>query len=153
MLPIYQMPGHLIRRVQQIGSALFAEECSALGVTPMQYAALIALRQFPSSDATRLSALIAFDRSTIGDVLDRMETKGWIVRQPCPGDRRIKRSSLTDDGEKALTQATEAVERAQQRLLEPLGPEDRATMIRLLSRITEFHNDTTSAPLRVPEVA
>lgn len=153
MLPIYQMPGHLIRRVQQIGSALFAEECAALGVTPVQYAALMALRHFPGSDATRLSSLIAFDRSTIGDVLDRLETKGWIVRRPCPADRRIKRASLTEDGEKALTGATAAVERVQQRLLQPLGPEDRATMIQLLSRITEFHNDTTSAPLRAPEHA
>jgi len=39
----------------------------------------------------------------------------------------------------------------QQRLLEPLAPADRATMIRLLAQIASVHNDVTSAPLRIAD--
>ena len=73
------MPGHLIRRAHQISTALFAEECAGFDLTPVQYAALVAIKANPEVDATRLSALIAFDRSTIGGVLERLEAKGWVA--------------------------------------------------------------------------
>jgi DNA-binding MarR family transcriptional regulator len=144
MLPLYQMPGHLIRRAHQVSTALFAEECAAFGLTSVQYAALMALRANPGVDATRLSTLIAFDRSTIGDVLDRLETKGWVLRGPSPTDRRVKLLSLTAAGEAMLDQVADAVERVQQRLLEPLAPADREVIVRLLAQIVCMHNETAA---------
>jgi hypothetical protein len=38
--------------------------------------------------------------------------------------------------------------RVQKRLLAPLAPEDRATMIRLLGELVDLHNEVTPAPLR-----
>ena len=61
---LHGTPGHLIRRAQQIAVALFMEECAELDLTPVQYAALVAVHEHPGIDATRLSALIAFDRSS-----------------------------------------------------------------------------------------
>ncbi len=75
-----RLPGHLIRRVHQVSTAYFAEECGG-DLTAVQYAALVAIGAHPGIDATRLSEIIYFDRSTIGDVLDRMEGKGWILRR------------------------------------------------------------------------
>jgi DNA-binding MarR family transcriptional regulator len=151
MRDVYTMPGHLIRRAQQISSALFAEECAAFDLTSVQFAALMAIRANPGVDATRLSQLIAFDRSTIGGVLDRLEGKGWIERGPSPGDRRIKLIGLTAEGAALLEQVKPAVERVQQRILSPLAPEDRSTMLRLLGILTAVHNEVTSAPLSIPE--
>lgn len=76
MVEFTTMPGHLIRRAQQVSIAIFAEECAGLDLTSVQYAALSAIGAHPGVDATRLSTLIAFDRSTIGDVLERLESKG-----------------------------------------------------------------------------
>lgn len=151
MWNLYTMPGHLIRRAQQISTALFAEECAAFDLTSVQFAALMAIRANPGVDATRLSQLIAFDRSTIGGVLDRLEGKGWIGRGPSPGDRRIKLIELTGEGAALLDRVQPAVHRVQQRILSPLAPEDRSTMLRLLGILTEVHNEVTSAPLLIPE--
>ena len=151
MESLYEMPGHLIRRAQQISTALFAEECAEFDLTSVQYAALLAIRTNPGVDATRLSALIAFDRSTLGDVLERLEAKGWLMRTPSPSDRRVKLLQLTLEGERLLRQVEPAVQRVQQRLLEPLALPDRATMIRLLAQIASVHNDVTSAPLRIAD--
>jgi len=151
MESLYEMPGHLIRRAQQISTALFAEECAEFDLTSVQYAALLAIRTNPGVDATRLSALIAFDRSTLGDVLERLEAKGWVMRTPSPSDRRVKLLQLTLEGERLLRQVEPAVQQVQQRLLEPLAPADRATMIRLLAQIASVHNDVTSAPLRIAD--
>ena len=148
MEQLYQMPGHLIRRAQQISTALFTEECGEFDLTSVQYAALMAISANPDVDATRLSALIAFDRSTIGDVLERMEAKGWITRGPSAQDRRVKLLRLSAAGVKLLRQVTPAVRRVQERLLAPLAPQDRITMVQLLAQLAELHNEVTPAPLR-----
>jgi DNA-binding MarR family transcriptional regulator len=143
MTEITSMPGHLIRRAQQISTALFTEECGGFDLTAVQYAALSAIRASPGVDATRLSAVIAFDRSTIGDVLERLEAKGWIVRRPGPGDRRVKLLHLSPRGEALLDQVAPAVQRVQERLLAPLPPAQRKNIILLLQQLAELH-----APLR-----
>lgn len=148
---LYDMPGHLIRRAHQISTALFAEECAGFDLTSVQYAALAAIEAHPGVDATRLSALIAFDRSTIGGVLERVEAKGWIVRSPDPADKRVKLVRLSAEGERLLRAVEPAVRRVQRRLLDPLAPADRATMLRLLGRIVAVHDEVTSVPLRAAE--
>ncbi len=145
---LYRMPGHLIRRAQQISTALFSDECAVFDITSVQYAALYAIASNPQLDATRLSALIAFDRSTIGDVLERMETKGWIERTASNQDRRAKLVRLSAAGWRLLREVTPAVQRVQDRMLAPLPPADRDTFIRLLAQLAEMHNNVTPAPLR-----
>ena len=146
---LYRMPGHLIRRAQQVSTALFSEECAGFDLTSVQFAALFAIRAHPGVDATRLSAIIAFDRSTIGDVLERLEAKNWIRRSPSPHDRRVKLLHLAPEGARLLRQVRPAVERVQERLLAPLAPKDRTTMVRLLAELADLHNEVTPAPLRV----
>ena len=46
---LLDMPGHLIRRLQQIASALFLEQAKAFDFTPVQYAALVAIKKIPAS--------------------------------------------------------------------------------------------------------
>ncbi|MDG9697934.1 MarR family transcriptional regulator, partial [Streptomyces sp. DH17] len=87
---VYAAPGYLFRRMQQIAVAIFMEECKAFDLTPVQYAALIAIHTHPGIDATRLSAVIAFDRSTLGSVIERLQAKDYIERKPAPEDKRIK---------------------------------------------------------------
>src|SRR3982750_2088590 len=95
---VYTAPGYLFRRMQQIAVAIFVEECRAYDLTPVQFAALVAIQTHPGIDATRLSAVIAFDRSTLGNVIERLETKQYIERKPSPEDKRIKLLYLTRAG-------------------------------------------------------
>lgn len=144
----HDMPGHLIRRAHQVSTAVFAEECGGFDLTAVQYAALVAVKAHPEVDATRLSALIAFDRSTIGGVLERLEAKGWVLRGPSPADKRVKLLRLTLEGERLLRRVAPAVRRVQERLLEPLAPADQAVLLRLLGQLAAVHDDATPVPLR-----
>ncbi len=146
---LYAKPGHLIRRCQQIAVGLFIEEAAALGhdVTPVQYAAMAAIAAHPEIDATRLSELIAFDRSTLGNVIERLEAKGWIARRPGHQDRRTKRLRLTEAGAGLLAQIGPAVDRAQERILGPLPPDERLAFVRMLGRIVDINNDHSRVPL------
>src|ERR1700685_1735979 len=76
-----EMPGHLIRRLHQISFALFVDQAKAFDITPVQYAAIAAINNHPGIDQTALSNIIAFDRTTIGDVVGRLEKKKLVKRK------------------------------------------------------------------------
>ena len=148
---VYTKPGYLFRRMQQIAVAIFTEECKAFDLTPVQYAALVAIRTHPGIDATRLSAVIAFDRSTLGSVIERLESKNLIQRKPGPDDRRVKLLSLTKTGAKTLQKIIPLVDRAQTRMLEPLKPADRKTLLALMAQLVDLNNEASRVPLRAED--
>lgn len=134
---LYQQPGHLIRRAQQLHSALFAEELSALDLTSVQYALLVAIETHPESDATRLASLIYFDRATTGDVLQRLVDKGLVARHPHATDRRVKVIALTPSGTALLQRAKPLVARVQQRLLCKMTGVEGARLTKLLLKLLD----------------
>lgn len=146
---LHRKPGHLIRRAQQIAVAIFIEECAALDLTPVQYAAMVAINELPGIDATRLSAQIAFDRSTLGNVLERLEARGFVERYPSPDDKRIKLLKLTPQGRAVIRRAEDAVRRTQERILAPLAPKDRRVLLELLAQLVELNNDASRVPQRL----
>jgi DNA-binding MarR family transcriptional regulator len=148
---VYAAPGYLFRRMQQIAVSIFMEECRQFDLTPVQYAALIAMHTHPGIDATRLSAVIAFDRSTLGSVIERLEAKGYVERKPAPEDRRIKLLYLTKQGGAILREIMPVVERAQSRMLEPLKPADRKMLMALLVQLVELNNEASRVPLRAED--
>jgi DNA-binding MarR family transcriptional regulator len=148
---VYTKPGYLFRRMQQIAVAIFVEECGAYDLTPVQYAALVAIQTHPGIDATRLSAVIAFDRSTLGNVIERLETKAWIERKPSREDKRIKLLTLTRAGEALLRAIMPSVDRAQARMLQPLQPADRKTLMALMTQLVDLNNEASRVPLRAED--
>ncbi|MGL3105986.1 MarR family winged helix-turn-helix transcriptional regulator [Bradyrhizobium sp. BR 1432] len=148
---VYAAPGYLFRRMQQIAVSIFMEECKAFDLTPVQYAALIAIHTHPGIDATRLSAVIAFDRSTLGSVIERLQAKDFIERKPAPEDKRIKLLYLTKSGAAILREIIPAVERAQARMLEPLKPTERKALLGLLVQLVDLNNEASRVPLRAED--
>ncbi len=148
---VYTAPGYLFRRMQQIAVAIFVEECKAFDLTPVQYAALIAIHTHPGIDATRLSAVIAFDRSTLGNVIERLEAKQLIERKPSAEDKRVKLLDLTKAGAALLRDIMAPVDRAQARMLQPLKPADRKTLMTLLTQLVDLNNEASRVPLRAED--
>ena len=148
---VYAKPGYLFRRMQQIAVAIFVEECEAFDLTPVQYAALVAIQTHPGIDATRLSAVIAFDRSTLGNVIERLETKAHVERKPSREDKRIKLLYLTRAGAALLRDIMPSVDRAQARMLQPLKPADRRTLMALMTQLVDLNNEASRVPLRAED--
>ena len=148
---VYTKPGYLFRRMQQIAVAIFVEECRAYDLTPVQYAALVAIRTHPGIDATRLSAVIAFDRSTLGSVIERLEAKSYIERKPAREDKRVKLLHLTKKGSALLRNIVPLVDRAQARMLQPLKQADRQTLLALLTQLVDLNNEASRVPLRAED--
>ncbi|MGH1368622.1 MAG: MarR family winged helix-turn-helix transcriptional regulator [Maritimibacter sp.] len=141
MTDFHNMPGHLIRRLNQIATGLFRDTIQTAGfdLTPVQFAALSALAKTPGIDQASLAAHIAYDKVTLGGVVDRLAAKGLLSRAPSATDRRAKALTLTPKGEAALAAATPAVRALQDDILDGLDPKERQTLIELLKKLTTAH--------------
>lgn len=133
-LDVHSMPGHYIRRLQQVATRLFAEDVTG-AITPVQFAALLALRDRPGIGQAALSELIGYDRATIGGVIDRLEAKKWVRRTPSATDRRSNSLTLTDQGQSALEKALPQVKQVQEKLLEPLNASEQRTYAAMCEKI------------------
>jgi DNA-binding MarR family transcriptional regulator len=111
----------------------------------VQYSALLAVELHPGIDQTTLVNTIAFDRSTIGSVVSRLESKKWIKR--VSGERRSKRLTITPAGRKVLREIDATVDRSQKLILAPLKPAEQSAFIEMLQRLVKLNNARSRAPL------
>lgn len=140
------LPGHLIRRLQQIAVGLFMEETAAFDLTPVQFAALATIARQPEMDQRTLARTIGFDTSTIGGVIDRLERRALVQRNPSAEDRRVRRLTVTPDGAALLARALPAMQKAQKRILAPLPASERAEFLRMLTALVTANNAASRAP-------
>lgn len=145
-LTLDTLPGHYIRRLQQIAVAVFLQETDMQGITPVQFAALQSVALQPGIDQRTLAAKIAFDTSTIASVIDRLEARGLLLRRVAPDDKRVRLLTLTRDGDKLLGAVAPGVLRAQERMLAPMRKAERAEFMRLLRTLVDANNAHSRAP-------
>ncbi len=143
-------PGHAIRRLHQISVGIFHQETEDLNVTPVQYAILQTVRDQPGCDQRTLAGRIALDTSTTAGVVDRLEARGLLRRRVSPEDRRVRLLALTPAGELLLAQTQPGMARTQERILEPLNPEQRQQFMALLLQLVTENNDLSRAPGKRP---
>lgn len=148
MTQIYDLPGHQIRRLHQISVAVFAAQTKAAGfeLTPVQYAALASLHDHPGIDQATLAGLIAYDRVTIGGVISRLETRGYVERRVRDDDRRARSLTLTERGESLLQTIRPAVRATQDQIMAGLDQTERDEFLRLMHKLTETGNQLSRAP-------
>jgi MarR family transcriptional regulator, lower aerobic nicotinate degradation pathway regulator len=139
-------PGYYIRRLHQISVAIFLQETDAFGVTPVQYATLQVVGDQPGIDQRTLAGAIGLDVSTIGGVVNRLESRGLLVRSTTAEDRRVRQLNLTKAGRDLLAKIVPSMLKAQQLILKPLNKTQRAEFLRMLRTLVDENNELSRAP-------
>lgn len=149
-MDIYTMPGHLIRRLNQISVALFMDRMASAGLqlTPVQYAALCAVRDHPGIDQATVAGLVAYDRATLGKVIDRLDSRELVKRTTSATDRRARELKLTAEGAALLKAAQPHVDAVQPLILAGLDEDERKVFTHLLNKATMAGNELSRAPLK-----
>ncbi|MDQ3060107.1 MAG: MarR family transcriptional regulator [Pseudomonadota bacterium] len=145
-IDIDNQPGYYIRRLHQISVAIFLQETEAFGVTPVQYAALQTVGNHPSIDQRTLARTIGLDTSTVAGVIDRLESRGLLVRSASPEDRRVRQLTLTATAHDLLAEIGPSMLKAQQLILGPLSTQEQTDFIRMLRQVVTANNELSRAP-------
>lgn len=113
---------------------------------PVQYAVLQGAANVPGVDQRTLAGAIGLDTSTMATVVDRLEARGLMQRSASQGDRRVRLLTLTDAGCSELVAVLPAMQRAQERILQPLTPAEHAAFMRMLRTLVNANNGLSRAP-------
>ena len=137
---VYGRPGFLLKRCHQITAALFANYCRDFNVTPSQYGALCALREYPGVDQLALGRLVGLDRHTAGLVVRLLAGRGWIERSVNNSDNRSMQLRLSAAGERLLAKIEPTARRVQQAALASLPRAKRKQFLELLELFLRGHD-------------
>jgi MarR family transcriptional regulator, temperature-dependent positive regulator of motility len=103
-------------------------------LTPVQFAALDAIRQSPGIDQAGLADVVAKDRATIGAVTDRLESKGLVSRKVNIHDKRARKLALTNEGEALVASLSPIVEGLQKEILPGLDETEFRAFVELAAK-------------------
>ncbi len=133
------MAGHLIRRLHQLSTQVFVQRTQAEGydLTPVQFAALDAIQAHPATDQASVAEAIAYDRATIGGVIERLEQKGWVRRVVSERDRRARQLSLTPEGKRVFAALVPIVKDLQKEILLALNDAERVKFLKLVRQAVQ----------------
>lgn len=139
---LFEMPGHLIRRLHQTATAHFLRDIKAKGydLTPMQFGVLKTLAEHPDLDQATLAGLVEVDAATIGGVVKRLQQKELVDRLPSPKDKRAFRLVLTPAGKTLLDTVTPLAMASQGDLLDNLTPTETNRFIELMQKALNMNN-------------
>jgi DNA-binding MarR family transcriptional regulator len=124
--------------VVRLGRRLIAMEQPILarhGVSMWAYVVLSALRERPMRTQAALAASIGADKTRLIPVLDDLQQRDLIEREPDPADRRVRLLRLTAAGRRLHRVVQGGIRAEEERLLGEVPPADRAAFLRTLATL------------------
>ncbi len=131
-LPTYT--GFMIRRAQQAHVAAWQREVST-EISSVQFGLLSVLAQRPGVSQRELCDALDLDRSTIADLVVRLQRRGLLSRERDGDDKRRNVLQITPAGTVELEHLRPHVDDVETVLTGGLTADERAELRRLLDRV------------------
>jgi len=129
--------GFLVRLIETRATALYDQLTAQNEITPRQFGAMLTLYQRGPLTLTELATHIRVDRSTLGEMINRMADRGLIRKEANDADRRSATITLDKAGEQALLRLVAGAAQLQEELLAPVPAKDRAQFLRNMKLVAE----------------
>ena len=119
------------------------------GITQFDYLVLSGLSEAPDRTLrmSELAATASSSLSRLSHVVSRLEAKGWVRREPCPGDGRFINAVLTEEGwQKVLATAPGHVAAVRELLVGTLTREEFEQLGTISARVLAAQGITIVIP-------
>jgi DNA-binding MarR family transcriptional regulator len=126
---------HDFHRAAQRADEAFANAMGSVDLSARQFAVLLAISSFDGMNQTRAVGATGIDRSTLSEVVRRLETKGLITRRRLRNDTRAFVLKLTENGREVLSLGTRAAEEAERTVLGRLPASKRQAFVEALALV------------------
>lgn len=136
-------PLHLLHRAYQSAGDVFKAEMRIDGLTPRQLAVLVAVAESEGLSQTDVVDRTGIDRSTVAEMVRRMQRKGLVQRRRTREDARAYAVKLTDEGRRVLRTAEPLAKRIDERVLDALPTKQREQFIAGLRTIVTILQSTS----------
>ena len=124
--------GFLVHDVSRLRRNANDRELKPLGITRSQWWVLAFLSRQDGMSQVALADQLDVGKVAVGGLIDRLEASGFVVRQPDPVDRRVKRLFLTAKGTSLMKKIRQSVSDTEETVLAGIVPEDLEASVRAL---------------------
>lgn len=107
--------------------------------TPDDFIYLINLTSFGSMTKTALIKLNVHEKSAGIQIVNRLITNGLVVQNEIDSDKRNRIISITPKGKQVLEESIDNIRLASRNVTEPLSELEKMDLIRLLTKLEDFH--------------
>lgn len=104
-------------------------------ISAPQFGTLLLIEANPGISQSAVAEALRFDRSTLVQIIDRLEGRGYVVRKVSAQDRRSHALELTHGGTEALRELKETALAHEARVAENLTDSERTDLIVLLQKL------------------
>src|SRR5690606_7551843 len=159
MVPVDTAPHYdlrILRALRRItrAIALHSRQLSAYSnITAPQLVCLRAVAESGPLTTTAISREIHVSPSTVVGILDRLEDKGWVLRERSREDRRIVMVSATEAGRRLVRDTPSPMQQKLAEALNDLPELEQATITLSLERIVSLMESSHSAAAVPPDAA
>ncbi len=126
---------HLLHRASQRADGLFTRHVGDVELTPRQFAVLEAVAGQSGLSQTDIMAATGIDRSSTAELVRRLVSNGCLQRRRTRRDTRVYAVRITARGRDMLSVGASATRAAEDELLMPVAPAQRAGLLETLRRI------------------
>jgi DNA-binding MarR family transcriptional regulator len=124
--------GYFARRLQVWIFQDFVRALASFDIRPAQFSVLVVIEANSGLSQADLSERLGIERARLVRLLDELEKRGLIRRQPSPLDRRSHALVLTREGQKRLKRMKVLAAEHEANLTKRLGTTQRETLLGLL---------------------
>jgi len=124
--------GYFVRRLQVWIFQDFVRALASFDIRPAQFSVLVVIEANSGLSQADLSERLGIERARLVRLLDELEKRGLIRRQPSPLDRRSHALVLTREGQKRLKHMKVLAAEHEDNLAERLGATKREALLGVL---------------------
>ena len=141
--------GFIIHDVARLLRTEFDRRVKSMGLTRSQWWVLVHLFRCNGATQSELADELEIEKASLGRLLDRLETNGWVRRVPCEVDRRAKRVYLTEEVSPAVKDMRDRAADLRRDALAGLPREEREkfvdALLQIKSNLTNLQSGTAGA--------
>ena len=143
--------GFLIHDVSRMRRSAYDQFMKPLGITRAQWWVLAHLSRHDGMMQTQLADVLEVGKASLGDVIEGLETAGWVERRPDPSDKRAKRVYLTRPAQSLIKRMATMEQEFNSKILADLSEIERGDLGRSLVKIKHAISNLNIASLGVAD--
>ncbi|WP_420467727.1 MarR family winged helix-turn-helix transcriptional regulator [Panacagrimonas sp.] len=137
----------LMHDVSRMRRSAYDQFMKPLGITRAQWWVLAHLSRHDGMMQTQLADVLEVGKASLGDVIESLESGGWVDRRPDPTDKRAKRVYLTKPAQGLIKRMTSLEVEFNDRIFADLPLTERAALFNSLVKIKHAIAKLSAEPL------
>lgn len=130
-----QLLGYNLRCAQVCIFQHYSAALGGHGISAPQFGTLLLIESNPGISQSSVAEALRFDRSTLVQIIDRLEDRDLVVREVAAHDRRSHALRLTEAGESQVAELKRLIDAHEEQITRRLDADEKRTLVELLRRI------------------